>query len=199
MRATPRGISKILALALFASIPAASEAREIHLDCARTGQTVAVDVDTDRRFLQMMWGQGVAQEFLNGDSYVSGPDAFGETEKVTYVLNVDKEIVSFGEDRVLHKERRQASLRQQGLAQHAGRGQRRTALRGWRQDRDSAMPAGPSRATFLRGGGDAVNSLERGVRGGFHRNYPIRPGFVIPDSRRNRRRRVTERRAARHH
>ena len=74
-------------------------AKEIHLDCARTNQTVMVDVDTDRRFLQMMWGQGVAEEFQNGDSYISGPDSFGEKQKVTYVLTVDKDLITFGQDR----------------------------------------------------------------------------------------------------
>ncbi len=58
-----------------------------------------VDVDTDRRFLQMMWGEGVAEEYLDGDSYISGPDSFGEKQKVTYVLSVDNEIVTFGQDR----------------------------------------------------------------------------------------------------
>jgi len=86
-------------LAIFALLPGAGAAKEIHLDCARTDQTVAVDVDTDRRFLQLMWGQGVAEEYQNGASYVSGPDSFGETQKVTYVLSVDGNIVTFGQDR----------------------------------------------------------------------------------------------------
>lgn len=90
---------RLLPLAIFALVPGAAHAREVHLDCARTGQTVMVNVDTDRRFLQMMWSEGVAQEFLNGNSYISGPDSFGETQKVTYLLSVDKEIVTFGEDR----------------------------------------------------------------------------------------------------
>ncbi len=74
-------------------------AEEIHLDCARANQTVMVDVDTDRRFLQMMWGQGVAEEYQNGESYISGPDSFGEKQKVTYVLSVDNGVVTFGQDR----------------------------------------------------------------------------------------------------
>jgi hypothetical protein len=49
--------------------------------------------------MQLMWGQGVAEEYQNGDSYVSGPDAFGETQKVTYVLSVDKDLITFGQDR----------------------------------------------------------------------------------------------------
>jgi hypothetical protein len=86
------------ALALLAgALPAG--AKEVHLDCARTGQTVMVDADTDRRFLQMMWGEGVAEEFLNGDSYVSGPDSYGEKEKVTYVVTVEGDVITFGENR----------------------------------------------------------------------------------------------------
>jgi len=92
---------------IFASLPAVvliflgrpATAEEIHLDCARTNQSVMVDIDTDRRFLQMMWGQGVAEEYQNGESYISGPDSFGEKQKVTYVLSVDKGVVTFGQDR----------------------------------------------------------------------------------------------------
>jgi hypothetical protein len=91
--------TKLAPLAIFALVAASAQAREIHLDCARTGQTVMIDVDTDRRFLQLMWGQGVAEEYQNGESYVSGPDAFGETQKVTYVLSVDKDMITFGQDR----------------------------------------------------------------------------------------------------
>jgi len=75
-------------------------AREIHLDCARSNQTVAVDIDTSRLFVQLVWGEGVAEEYQNGDSYVSGPSASGETQKVTYAVSVDKDAVSFGQDRV---------------------------------------------------------------------------------------------------
>jgi hypothetical protein len=74
-------------------------AEEIHFDCARSNQTVMIDVDTNRRFMQLMWGQGVAEEYQNGESYISGPDAFGEKQKVTYVLSVDKDVVTFGQDR----------------------------------------------------------------------------------------------------
>jgi len=86
-------------LIIFALAATAARAREIHLDCARTGQIVMIDIDTDRRFLQLMWGQGVAEEYQNGESYVSGPDAFGETQKVTYVFSVDKDLITFGQDR----------------------------------------------------------------------------------------------------
>lgn len=75
-------------------------AKEIHLDCARTDQSATVDADTDRRFLQMMWSEGVAEEFRDGESYLSGPDSFGEKEKVTYVVAVEGDVVSFGENRV---------------------------------------------------------------------------------------------------
>jgi hypothetical protein len=90
----------LLPLALAALAAVAAQAKEIHLDCTRTGQTVMIDLDTDRRFLQMMWSEGVAEEFLNGDSYVSGPDSFGEKQKVTYVLDVENQLISFGQDRV---------------------------------------------------------------------------------------------------
>jgi hypothetical protein len=75
-------------------------AKEIHLDCARTDQTVMVDVDTDRRFMQLMWGQGVAEEYRDGDSYISGPDSFGRKEKVVDSMSVDKDVVTFGRDRL---------------------------------------------------------------------------------------------------
>ena len=91
--------TRLAPLAIFALAATAAHAREIHLDCAREGQSVMIDVDTDRRFLQLIWGQGVAEEYQNGKSYVSGPDAFGETQKVTYVLSVDKDLITFGQDR----------------------------------------------------------------------------------------------------
>jgi hypothetical protein len=78
----------------------AAAATEIHLDCARTGQVAKVDIDTDRAFLQIMWSEGVAEEYSNGASYVSGPDSFGETEKVTYVVEIARNIVTFGQNRV---------------------------------------------------------------------------------------------------
>ncbi|CAN2534368.1 hypothetical+protein [Methylocapsa aurea] len=87
-----------VSLLLAACAPAVAE--EIHLDCGRSHQTVAVDVDTDRRFVQLVWEEGVAEEYRNGDAYVSGPDAAGETQKVTYAVSVDKTAVSFGQDRI---------------------------------------------------------------------------------------------------
>jgi len=90
-------VSLSAALLAFAACPA--PAAEIHLDCARTNQSVMVDIDTDRRFLQMMWGQGVAEEYQNGESYISSPDSFGEKQKVTYVLSIEKGVITFGQDR----------------------------------------------------------------------------------------------------
>jgi hypothetical protein len=74
-------------------------AKEIHLDCARTDQTVMVGLDTDRLHLEIMWSEGVAEEYTQGDSYISGPDSFGEKEKVTYVVTIEKDLVTFGQDR----------------------------------------------------------------------------------------------------
>lgn len=98
IRATRRNAVAIAALLAFAA--SSARATEIHLDCARTNQTAKVDIDTERRFLQIMWSEGVAEEFLDGDSYISGPDSFGEKEKVTYVLEIAKNIVTFGTNRV---------------------------------------------------------------------------------------------------
>ncbi|WP_424361621.1 hypothetical protein [Methylocystis parvus] len=75
-------------------------ATEIHLDCARANQTATVDVDTDRQFLQIMWSEGVAEEYKQGDSYISGPDKNGGKEKVVYVMSVDKSLITFGTDRI---------------------------------------------------------------------------------------------------
>jgi hypothetical protein len=77
-----------------------AHAREIHLDCARANQTVLLDADTDRRFLQLMWGEGVAEEFKDGDSYISGPDSHGRKEKVVYMVNIDGALITFGQDRL---------------------------------------------------------------------------------------------------
>jgi hypothetical protein len=90
-------ISLLLSLAALAAPAAASE---IHLDCARSNQTATVDVDTDRQFLQIMWSEGVAEEYKQGDSYISGPDKYGRKEKVVYVMSVDKSLVTFGTDRL---------------------------------------------------------------------------------------------------
>jgi hypothetical protein len=87
------------ALTLLALWAANAAATELHFDCARTNESAKVDIDIDRRFLQIMWSEGVAEEFLNGDSYISGPDSFGEKQKVTFVLEVAKNVVTFGADR----------------------------------------------------------------------------------------------------
>src|SRR5271165_6183234 len=84
--------------ATLAAAPCAG-AKEILLDCARTDQTVMVGVDTDKLFIELMWSEGVAEEYKHGDSYISGPDSFGEKEKVTYVVTIDKDLVTFGQDR----------------------------------------------------------------------------------------------------
>lgn len=84
--------------ATLAAAPCAG-AKEIHLDCARTDQSVMVAVDTDKLFIEIMWSEGVAEEYKQGNSYISGPDSFGEKEKVTYVVTIDKELVTFGQDR----------------------------------------------------------------------------------------------------
>lgn len=75
-------------------------AKEIHLDCARTNQSAMVDIDTDRQFIQLMWSEGVAEEYKQGDSYISSPDKYGRKEKVTYVMSVEKDVITFGQDRV---------------------------------------------------------------------------------------------------
>ncbi len=87
-------------LALSALLAPAAQAAEIHLDCARSNQTAMVDIDTDRQFLQIMWSEGVAEEYKQGDSYISGPDKYGRKEKVLYVMSVDKNVVTFGTDRL---------------------------------------------------------------------------------------------------
>jgi hypothetical protein len=92
-----RHATLLFVIATFA-LPA--QAKEIHLDCARTNQTVAVDIDTDKSFLQLMWSEGVAEEFRNGYSYMSGPDSVGRKEKVTHIVNLDTDKISFGEDRI---------------------------------------------------------------------------------------------------
>jgi hypothetical protein len=84
--------------AIFLGAPCAA-AKEIQLDCARTDQSVKVGLDTDRLYLEIMWSEGVAEEYTQGDSYISGPDSFGEKEKVTYVVTIDKDLVTFGTDR----------------------------------------------------------------------------------------------------
>ncbi|PWB84236.1 MAG: hypothetical protein C3F11_02325 [Methylocystaceae bacterium] len=87
----------VLSFAL-AAAPSSAMAKEIHLDCRRPDRSVAVDVDTSRLFVQLMWGQGVAEEYQNGDSYLSGPSASGQTHRVIYAVSVENDAVSFGQD-----------------------------------------------------------------------------------------------------
>jgi hypothetical protein len=94
-------MTRAFAIPAFSLLLATSaQAEEIHLDCGRSNQTAKVDVDTDRQFLQIMWSEGVAEEYKQGDSYISGPDKFGRKEKVVYVMNVDKSLITFGTDRM---------------------------------------------------------------------------------------------------
>jgi len=89
-----------LPVCLLLALGASAQAREIHLDCARSHQTAMVDIDTDRNFLQIMWSEGVAEEFKAGDSYISGPDKYGRKEKVVYLMGVDRSLITFGTDRL---------------------------------------------------------------------------------------------------
>ena len=87
-------MARALAFIVLAALAAPAAASEIHLDCARSNQTAKVDIDTERQFLQIMWGEGVAEEYKQDDSYISGPDKCGRKEKV------DKSFVTFGTDRL---------------------------------------------------------------------------------------------------
>ncbi|RTL86556.1 MAG: hypothetical protein EKK29_08705 [Hyphomicrobiales bacterium] len=87
-------------LAIAALLAPAARAAEIHLDCGRSNQTAMVDIDTDRQFLQIMWSEGVGEEYKQGDSYISGPDRYGRKERVVYVMNVDRSLITFGTDRL---------------------------------------------------------------------------------------------------
>ena len=60
-------------------------AREIHLDCSRPSQGAMVDLDTDRRFLQIMWSDGVAEEFQQGAFYISAPDKNGNKRNISEI------------------------------------------------------------------------------------------------------------------
>ncbi|HMK89423.1 MAG TPA: hypothetical protein VK446_07300 [Methylocystis sp.] len=97
-----QGGAKVIAFALAPLICCAlpAVATELHFDCARTDQTAKIDLDTDRRFLQILWSEAVAEEFADGQSYVSGPDSFGEKQKVTYVFEASRNVITFGTDRV---------------------------------------------------------------------------------------------------
>ncbi len=99
MTDTGRLLSALIFFSALVAAPGAG-AKEIHLDCARSDQNVMVGLDTDRRYLEIMWSEGVAEEYAQGNSYISGPDSFGEKEKVTYVVTIDKDLVTFGQDRV---------------------------------------------------------------------------------------------------
>jgi hypothetical protein len=100
MGAKRSGVGKAFALLALVALPATAPAKEIHLDCERSNQSAMVDVDTDRRFLQIMWGEGVAEEYKQGDFYISGPDKYGRKEKVVSVMNADGSVVTFGTDRL---------------------------------------------------------------------------------------------------
>lgn len=94
-------MTKAGAVAVLAALAStAAFGSEIHLDCARSNQSAMVDVDTDRQFLQIMWSEGAAEEYKQGDSYISGPDKYGRKEKVVYLMNVDKSLITFGTDRL---------------------------------------------------------------------------------------------------
>ena len=91
-------LAGLLGFAIVAGAPCAS-AKELYFDCARADQTVTVGVDTDKLFIELMWSEGVAEEYQQGNSYISGPDSFGEKEKVTYVVTFEKNLLTFGQDR----------------------------------------------------------------------------------------------------
>ena len=60
------------AVAICLSAPCAA-AKEIHLDCARTDQSVKVGLDTDRLYLEIMWSEGVAEEYTLSLIHISEP------------------------------------------------------------------------------------------------------------------------------
>jgi len=107
------GLTCAAALALLLASPIA--AREIHVDCAREHQSVMIDADSDRNFIQLMWSEGVAEEYTQGDGYVSGPDSKGRTEKVTYLVDFGKDSVAFGQDRICTPESIAAGCRDKRL------------------------------------------------------------------------------------
>lgn len=87
-------------LGIFFGQTSALSAEEIHLDCARANQGAMVDIDTSRNFMQLMWRDGVAEEFHEGESYLSGPDQHGRKEKVVYRMRVDSGKITFGVERI---------------------------------------------------------------------------------------------------
>lgn len=58
-----------------------------------------VDIDTSQNFMQLMWRDGVAEEFREGESYLSGPDKYGRKERVVYRMHVDGGKITFGVER----------------------------------------------------------------------------------------------------
>jgi len=79
-------------------------ARELHLDCSRPSQGAMVDLDTDRRFLQLMWSDGVAEEFQQGAFYISAPDKNGNKRKVVSYMTAERDHVDFGVDHLCLEE-----------------------------------------------------------------------------------------------
>jgi len=92
--------STAVVLSNFFWLPSVLSAEEIHLDCARANQGAMVDIDTSRNFMQLMWRDGVAEEFHEGESYLSGPDQHGRKEKVVYRMHVDDGKIAFGVERI---------------------------------------------------------------------------------------------------
>lgn len=87
-------------LSVFLRLTLALSAEEIHLDCARANQGAMVDIDTSRNFMQLMWRDGVAEEFHEGESYLSGPDKYGRKERVVYRMHVEGGKITFGVERI---------------------------------------------------------------------------------------------------
>jgi len=52
------GVAAVGLLLLGTLLSSPCRATEFHFDCARTNQSLKVDIDTDRRFLQLMWSEG---------------------------------------------------------------------------------------------------------------------------------------------
>ena len=117
-----------IALSLLTCVAAPAQAKVVFLDCERTNQTVAVGIDTDKLFIQLMWSEGVAEEFQNGDLYTSGPDSFGRKEKVTLIFNLDKDRNQFRGGPHMRRGRIEGKMRRQAFAQHARPGDRRVEI-----------------------------------------------------------------------
>ncbi len=95
----PKNRSSVIILSVFFSFTTGLFAEEIHLDCARSNQGAMVDIDTSQNFMQLMWRDGVAEEFREGESYLSGPDKYGRKERVVYRMHVDGGKITFGVER----------------------------------------------------------------------------------------------------